>query len=62
MMMKFTNDSSTANINKRLFDELIRYNRAPEGIRAEKHNVEGHERPPMMMIPVYRKIQKGGGG
>ncbi|NOY67932.1 MAG: glucosyl-3-phosphoglycerate synthase [Deltaproteobacteria bacterium] len=47
-------------LKKKLFDELIQYNRTPEGFKAEKYNVEGHERPPMMMIPEYReKFGKG---
>lgn len=47
-------------LKKKLFDELIQYNRTPGGFKGEKYNVEGHERPPMMMIPEYReKFGKG---
>lgn len=42
-------------IRQNVFDELIQFQKVPGDYRKEVLRIEGHERPPMIEIPEYRK-------
>jgi glucosyl-3-phosphoglycerate synthase len=42
-------------LKEELFDEMIQYNLVNEKYQADILKIEGHERPPIIEIPEYRK-------
>jgi glucosyl-3-phosphoglycerate synthase len=42
-------------LNDEMFDEMIQYNLVNDRYEPEKLKIQGHERPPMIEIPEYRK-------
>jgi glucosyl-3-phosphoglycerate synthase len=42
-------------IKEPMFDEMIQYNLVQDQFTADKIQIKGHERPPMIEVPEYRK-------
>jgi len=40
---------------EKLYNEMIQYNLIKDEFKPDIYKIEGHERPPMIEIPEYRK-------